>query len=308
MTWVILPACISFLIKLGVLWVARESHPLRKPNAFIGLILVAMLHNVTEGIGYALLLKGINPDTLFNVYYVLTVFLFAFICIYAFDISKVKLRWVRESILIISCIVGVLILTTNLVVSGYESIGYSVTAMKGDFYSLFQLPALTFLISTIVFLIMGYNNATKPSTKVTCLYTLFALLPFVFGVVGVIVLMAFGYKINAMMVIPIASTLFILITLKTEFRHKITDIRRLLPFSNERRATAEMLQVMSKYAMQDISHKELMRDIEKICLKYKVVVNDGNVAKTAGSMDLPRSSVYGLMSKHGLSQNKDESD
>ncbi len=306
--WLLLPAAISFFIKIAILWFARETVSFGRPTILLGLILICAMHNVCEFLTYSNFLAGKSPDLLFRSYYVLLCGMLAYMLAYAAEVSNLKPKWLYPLLVAICTIVGSAILFTDLVVAGYTTIGYSITAIRAEHYWLFQLTALPLLISTAAVLIAGYIKSDEHIIQIRCLYTLLGLAPLIICIISVIVLMAMGFKINAMMIIPISSTLFILITLKTEAQHRLTDVRRMIPYSIERTTSNEIQNVISNYAMENKSHKEAIADIEKLLVVYKNTKTGNNVSKTAESMGLPRSTVYAIFKRLEISREQEGND
>lgn len=300
MILLMVPATISFLIKAFILWVARETLSLKQPTILVGLVAIAMLHNITEVVGFSLLVQGENPEYLFRIYYVLTLALLGYVSAYALKVSNLNLPLARPIYLAAGGIVSVLLLIPGPVIDGYHNIGYSVTANRGDFYWMFQLLVLFFLISTIVYLILGYRRSSEAETKIGCIYTLLAFFPLVLVCGGVIALMAAGIKINATVVIPIATTLFIIITVATEARHRSTDIRRYLPWSREWQLVRKLLATVSDFSLGKIPLKNAVEQAEALMIAYKLNQHNGNVSTAAADMGMPRATLYHKLKKAGI--------
>ena len=220
MIWLLAPAAIAFAVKIAVLWFSRSTFASGESALFFRLIIVASIHNVCEMMTFSNFLFGLSPEYLFRSYYVLTCALLCCICAYAVEVSEIKVKGIYHLIAGACAMIAVLVLFTDHVVAGYTAIDYSITAIKAPHYWIAQITAVSLLVSTVAFLVVGYLKAKTHQTEVRCVYTLFALLPIVLCVLLVVGLMALGAQVNGMMVIPISITLFILVTLKTETLHR----------------------------------------------------------------------------------------
>ena len=89
------------------------------------------------------------------------------------------------------------LLSTNLMVAGVESIGYSVTREAGEHYLGFQLYTMMMLMLTVIVCAYGYIVAEKYYAKVQCAYVILAMIMMAFPICVAMVLMAAGLKVNA---------------------------------------------------------------------------------------------------------------
>ncbi|MGH1540172.1 MAG: hypothetical protein ACRBHB_07100 [Arenicella sp.] len=300
MIWLLLPAGLSLVIKLSILWFSRKTLSLGKPSIFVGLIVISAMHNLCEIITFSLFLSGGNPEYLFRTYYVLSCGMLGYILAYAIQVTQIDLKNINRFLATLCILVGVAILSTDLVISGYTAIDYSITAIKGPHYWLFQIPLLTMLLLTVTVLITGYIRSEDNNIQISSLYTLAALLPLVIVGIGVVVLMQMGFKINAMVAVPISTTLFILITLRNESTHRLTDIRRMLPMSPEHKTCHKIMDSINDYTTQTISYKEAIKEIEISLLNYSTEKTSDNITRTAKMMKMPRSTVYATQRRLGI--------
>ncbi|NKB78130.1 MAG: hypothetical protein GKR96_14135 [Gammaproteobacteria bacterium] len=115
-----------------------------------------------------------------------------------------------------------------------------------------------------------------------------------------------GKHVNAMIVLPLATTAFILISLKGKSTHQLTDLRRYLPFSLEKKASKEIKKVINLYAQEEHPHASSMTEIERILVQYKHAKSGNNPSKTAKSMDIPRATLYSKFRKLNINYAKTE--
>ncbi|NNC99048.1 MAG: hypothetical protein HKN85_02585 [Gammaproteobacteria bacterium] len=298
MSYFIIPALIALALKLYILLVVHHS---RASRLFYGMILIFALHNLCEVTAYIQFANGTISEFLLRAYYAITFCLLSYMCLYSIEVSKLeKLKSLMLPLCGWTIVASTMAFATDYLVSGIEPIGYSATAVKGSLYWIFSVTTLGSLIFVVVTLMYGYRHAATSRVQIQCLYTLFAMLPLVLVGFAIIPLMNMGYKINAAGVLPICTTLFLIITLKSESKHRFTDIRRFLPFSPERRTALEVQNIISRYSMDEISYKELTKDFEKIVIKHKLEKAGESVSAAARAMQMKRSTLYSMLDRHGL--------
>jgi len=187
-------------------------------------------------------------------------------------------------------------------VSGTQNLGYTLTAIKGQLYVVFQLFVPLTLVYSVVILYRGFTKAEDLNTQSNCLISLIALAPIVLILVTVISLMASGVKVNASGMLPIGTSLFLYILIKYESKHEITDIRRWIPNSRQRILTNELMKLSSLYSMDKIGYKEMLAEFEKLAIEYKYHESGGNVSEAARRMKLKRTTLYSMIDRIGIKQ------
>jgi len=295
----LLPAMASLILKLFVLFVAVRSR--RVSIVFLSLICVFAVHNAIELIGYVQFLNNQSIVALFRLYYVAAVFSVMYILLHGLAISRFESTITTIISVVCAGVLSLLLLFTDSVIAGQYSIGYSVTAIKGAYYWLFVAFVLVALSVNIAVLLYRYRSAASQIESIRCLYSLFALSPIFLVSVITIGLKIMDSSINAAALSPIASALFLVIMLKGESKHKLSDIRRFLPFSPEREISSNIMELVDGYvknAEQADAYKNLQAGIEREIVFYTLGKCDNNVTKTAEMMGLKnRSTLYSMMGR-----------
>jgi hypothetical protein len=296
----ILPALLALMAKLFLLFFARNGRT--GSSIFLPMLLLFACHNLAEVLAYIEYFNGDYSTHILRWYYVMTLCGGAAILVYALQISNSlgSLWIVSVAAVALSSGLSLIILLTDSVVSGATSIAYAPTAEQGQQYWLFQLlfVGMLFLISGV--LIRGYLKAKDHVAEIQCGYTLLGLLPIVIVALSVVTLMSFGVNLNAAGIIPICTTFFLLITIKGELTHKLTDIRRHIPFSLERQTSSQIMDIFSRYAQDEVNYRNGMAELERLLVMHKHSKSQGNVTQTAASMDIPRSSLYSIFRRLGI--------
>ncbi len=318
------PALLALFVKVGVLFAANAELRAQRTKIegstpqdrslsldgrgnqigllglFTTMVLVMAGHNISELLGYIQFNDGVITDNILRWYYLMTVGSVALITLYAKEVSQLHDNQGRRSsavnilITIVAVAIASLFMFSDLLITGAHSIGYSPAADHGVFYWVFQVYALISFIVIAAYLIAGYMASSEHKVQIQCGYTMLALAPILITGLVLLVLMRLGYDVNAALVMPLASALFLVITMKGERLHGLFDIRRHIPLSLERKTSAEIMEIFSQYSQDRVNYRDALNEIEKLLVTHKHQKHGGNVSSTAASMELPRSSLYSI--------------
>ncbi len=278
----------------------QSSHEVGLLSLFTTMVLIMAGHNISELLGYIQFADGFVTDKILRWYYLMTVGSLALITLYSKEVSRlhaegeIASKLITLAILISAVAIGAAFMFSDILVLGAHSIGYSATADHGAFYWLFQVYALLSFGVIVAYLIAGYLGSSQHQVQIQCGYTLLALAPIVITSLILLGLMRLGFDVNAALVMPLASAMFLVITLKGERLHGMFDIRRHIPMSLERKTSAEIMEIFSQYSQDRVNYRDALNEIEKLLVTHKHQKHGGNVSSTAASMELPRSSLYSI--------------
>ena len=119
----------------------------------------------------------------------------------------------------------------------------------------------------------------------------------------VVALMLIGLPMNAAGLMPLATTVFLLITFKSEQTSMWRDIRLSIPNTDENLAAKKILAEFADYSLGHLNHKQATENIERLLMNYKEKkVSAGNTSQLAKAMGIPRTSVYHVRKRLGLDQ------
>ncbi len=293
------PALASLLFKLFVLaYVLRGG---KVSIVFLSLIVVFAAHNAIEIFGYFQFVNGVVGDVFLRLYYVATVFTILYILLHGLSVSVVESRSLTTTLVTASTVLSSLILFTDLIVSGQYSIGYTVSAVKGPYYWLFASYILVFLSCNFAALFYGYGKAKSRLDSVRCVHSLFALTPVMLVFMVATILKIADVGINATGMVPIATAIFLAIVLRTEAKHKLSDLRRLMPLSMERATSNQFMDLLDGYinnSNQTNAYKTLQAGIEREIVCYSLKKCNNNVSHATKMMGLTnRSTLYSMMNR-----------
>ncbi len=288
------PALVAFLINFAVIWAALKGQ--KQTKVFVPLVMGFSFLNLCEVLIF-LTMGSALIDYLIRAYYVGALLSLGLVSLYAAEVSESQNKTLTYSVIFVIATFAILSACTDLVVVGSRSIEYSVTAVKGSGYIIFQAFSVGLITSAVFMLIRGYRSANSHQQQIKCASTIVAILPTVLACLILLVLMSLGYRLNATGIIPITMMAFILITLASEGSHKLTDIRRFIPGSVERRSSRDVMDICTSYSRDEISYRDAVSQIERVLVVHKYQKNDKNASATAELMGMPRSSLYSIFNR-----------
>ena len=177
--------------------------------------------------------------------------------------------------------VCVLLLVTDSVIAGATSIGYAVTRIPGEFYSLFQGYAVVLATSSLGVLIVGYIRAETLFVKIRILYLLIAVFFLTLPIFAAIALMTAGWKFNAAVILPVGTTLFLGFLTYAIKNDRLADPRFRLPFSRRYKLFKAMRDEFAVYRDgREITTRERKRNLEKIFIMKALLDYEGRLSQT----------------------------
>jgi len=296
----VLPASMALLVSIVVFVAALQGRKKSESNTFCIMIFLFICLSVCEVLSAFEFFTADRFLYLVKAYYLVALCGLSSILAYSLHVAGEKSNKGLWLVYFFALILSCLVLFTNAVINGIEPLGYTQTAIRGELYVLFQVFSLVVLSLIIATLVRGYIRHKDHMMQIRCSYTLLALLPFVITCLLILVIMALGYKVNAVLFMPIVHVAFMLITLAGESEHQITDIRRFMPYSAERHTSNEIMDIFSSFARDEISYRDGVSEIERLLVLHKYQKNGGNASATAELMKMPRSSLYSIFHRLGI--------
>ena len=304
MTVYVLPALIAFLVKVAMLMFSHRTFGTSRPLMIM--VLIFAIHNLCEVLVFWEFFSGSRAEYVLRAYYVISIVSLAWIAYYGSIVSKQEHLYYKAIVVPIVVAMCGAILFTDYIMAGSRPLGYIATAIRGEYYGLFQIVSLAFTVYMIMLLVSGYRSSGENSVQIRCAYAGLALVPQFAAQFITITLMNMGLPVNAAMFFPIATTLFLLILVMSERKHGLSDIRRFIPFSDERKTSAEIMEIFSKYAQNEEEYRQAINEIEKLLVTHKYEKNNRNASSTAEQMGMPRSSLYSLFNRLDISNPEKE--
>jgi len=306
MTFYMWPAVIALIIKVRLLMSAINQGWGGK--TWIGFVAVFALHNISELLLLSAAHWELSSEFLLRYYHCCTIAALVYCLAYVSNTSQY--RWQRIALHTaawIGMVIGIVLIFTDSMINGFTKISYSVIATKGLYYPIFQIFMLVGSVLIFGTLLHNYRKTGDPKEEVQIGYTLLALTPLVLVTVGVVGLMMAGYKVNSLMIIPVASTLFLIITVKGRNSYLVNnDPRRLIPLTLESDFDRQLNLAKSQYSLENLGHKEAMFLIERALINYKREKNHRKHKQTAESMKVNRSTLYDRLHRLHIQRKRED--
>ncbi len=297
---IVIPAILGFLIKLYLLYLNRFSLT-RDKSVFTALLGACTLHSLCEVIGFSLWISGHDVNVLYRLYYVLTTWFLCFILLYALEVS-IKIKWLGYVFMLISFFISALLLSTDVVISGYINNNGVLNSNKSEQYWIFKAYVFSLILISLLSLIW---KTLASQDKKKSIYVLVAILAPFTVIAVVMVLVDFGYRVNSMAVIPVATTFMFLFIVLSENDHLLTDIKRSIPWSKESRIAYKSVLLMEQFSRKEITRKEYNFEQERLYLEYLLAKTNGKSANDlAKKIGEPVSTIYRLLQKHDIKMKK----
>ena len=294
-----IPALISLIFKLLILlYIIRGG---KVSTVFLCLIVSFGILNIIELVGYLNASTSQSFELVLRFYYSVIVLAIMFMLLYSLKVAKLEYTAVITSLAVVATGIVGLIFSTDMIIAGQYSIGYSISAELGNQYWIFAVFLFSSLIASIGVCVYGINTAKKHLDSVRCIYTLIALCPVLLVFFLSTVFKLTQVNVNATGFLAMATTLFLAIVLVTESKHKLSDIRRFLPMSPERKTTNRLMDLLDDYVHNENrpnAYRELQEKIEREVVSYSLKRCDNNVSIATKMMGLKnRSSLYSLIQR-----------
>lgn len=303
MNILMLPAVLGLILKLYILATARNfAGP---TTVFQTLLFLLAAHNAIEILVFITSFSSNISTLVVKGYYAINTLLCGYFLLYVMEITN-KATFSKSKIWVYIAGFAILftVVASERIIVGATLSSHVSTAIRGDLYWMFQTWTLLISCSVVSLLIYRYRHTSDQRLKNRCLYTLIAVLPVVVTGVSIICLMAIGINISASTIVPISTTLFLIIVIASEKQHKITDIRQHIPFTQERKTSQQVQQVMSNYFLHKTDIFTARDKLEKLLLEHRLTKTECNISKTAETIGADRGTVYKWLKKHDIKLNR----
>ena len=299
MTILIIPAAISLVLKLGLLFLLFGKSSNSK--SFLPMVAVFACHNLCEVLAYTQFFSGGSVDWIVRGYYCLSVWGMCYMVIYASDTAKFKgTQAVAASLMTFAALASFVFMLTDFVIAKPTIENALIKAGRGPLYWTFQVSVFALMWAVLATLFNGYRSKSDHDTQTKCIYSLVAIAPLALVGPGVILLQEAGFGINTTLILPVCSTLYLLVIALGESKHRLTDIRIYLPFSVERKTAAELMATCAKFSSTSISLKDASSEIERVLIMHSLQKTNFNVKRSARMMNMNRSTLYSACKRLGI--------
>ncbi|NKB61850.1 MAG: hypothetical protein GKR95_06825 [Gammaproteobacteria bacterium] len=292
-----IPVVTALAIKLFLLYQYRTSWITSAVSkTFLGLLVLQTIASVIE---IASLYYGSSPTLpffsalLLKIYYVTLFWLLAFLLQISMLIAYQELnRKGGIAVYVIATMMTAVMLFTDWLVVDARSIGYTVTRVPGDFYSIVPIYGLALSLFAIGVCIYGYRILENQFERLRCMYLLISVCSLTAPILVSLMLMSLGYEVNAAVILPIGITLFLITLSYALGNDRLYDIRMWIPFTQAFRLDmARHKEFFVHYDGSEMLAKERRTLHEKRYLIRALSMANGNQKKAAERLGISESAI-----------------
>jgi len=260
------------------------------------LAFVAMLAllNLSELLMYVSLYNGFDMDDILRWYYV-----FCILCPclgYAFVMDSAQSsvqKWTCCTFFVVGSCLSIVMVGSDYLISGYQLESYPVTAVKSEYFDWLLLYFVLTTFFGVYTAISNYRKANTPSDQAAYFCSVVGLSFLGLTALSIPLLMVLGFAVNGNMILPVATTIFALITSYGRNSSLIErDPRRLSPWSLESNVTKEIEKIQADITLRGLGLQEVMPKIELIMINYAIKKAGGNKSEAARVLNISRSSLH----------------
>lgn len=257
----------------------------------------------TKGIlelhGYWLLAKSYDATVIMRIYYAVFT---SGILIMPFLTRVIITRQINPLSLsaLFSFITAIFIytLSTDYIVTGVTPLKYSYTAVRGEYYSIFQVVSIMALVAALVVPIRLYKSSKVESEKIRAFNFIVGTAPYVIFVFSVIIAMAFKVKINIAGVSPLFMTLYIGFLAANIRKDSLYDVRWRIPGTTKYKQVRRITAIFRRMTLVQ------GEDCKDLTLQYRAELVDaltkalGSQKKAAEQLGISRATASRIMRDH----------
>lgn len=238
-----LPALVALVFKLALLGYALRS-PTRNriTRLYLALLIVFSLQNAVEFFGLNDFARAdYRYANLFGTAYFALVIPFLAIVLHlslrlSYEPAAMdRYRRFLPLIYVPTGLIEILLLNGQLV-AGFTPFQYSILRVPGPYYFLFETYATLYMLMALVSMVYGARRTRPSLARTRNRLWLVGLLPIVLLVIYLVVANHFGWtRLTSTLYLPIAITLFLIVTTYATYEYRLFDIQYYIPWSKVRR-------------------------------------------------------------------------
>lgn len=223
-----LPSLIAFILKS--LFLFNTSINNRLSSAFVFLCLMLVIQNAFEFCAFLSYPNSVTfSEYCVDGYMLATYFIIAAVINFTLAICGIEHKPLMYTVLALAIVISALHLS-GLLIDSYHYNGYALIAVRGDFYVVFELYALSISIIYMWILIKTMRDSDNADIRSRAMLASLAMAPYSLITIFFIVTMHFGYQASSAVWVPIAGVFFLFITKKASKRDIYDMSKALLIF------------------------------------------------------------------------------
>ena len=188
-----------------------------------------------------------------------------------------------------NCCIICLLLFTDQIISGITNINFTYTAERGVLYPLFLVPIFLSLGFTI-YTLRRKHSKSDGFISIRATNILLSCLPFAIFSIVLIAAMQAGMKVNALGILPICFSLFIIAVVDNVCNKQIVDYSYWVPFSKKRREINNLIKPFIEIQSDGLD-PELKKEYNKLITQHALELFGGNQTKAAEWLKVSQSWV-----------------
>ncbi len=290
-----LPALLAFAIKIALLAWALYQGSFRRDWLIFSVVLC--LQSLVETSAFFFSEVSAISEYFVRLHWVGSIAIMSMSLYYvsAYDWQQKVAKLCLLLAIIFSCVT----MATDAFVAGYKITPILVTAVYGQHFLVYVTFVVGLAVLALSFSFSNIYHARNNASEIAALYHLLAISPFVLVTIIVVILLSMGFKPSLIVLLPVASTLFIICTYFGT-AELVRDPRLYIPGMRAYRANQEMAKVISDYVNDQRMLPDTMEALEKALIQYKFEINKGNAQNTADALGVPRSTFYSKLDRLGI--------
>ncbi len=297
-----IPSLIALLIKCYFLFYVFRQHQKVAHTTLIALVTALSFLNLTE---FCLFTPLGDQLWLFILYFISVIISLGLATHLVALILNKRIRYVLL-LHALGLIVIFLIIFTDLIIVDIKRLHHTYTRVPGDFYFLFQFFAISELFVCLFWIVKAtFSHSTSNQLmRAKSSIILVSLLPLVISAITIIIFMALGYKMNAVVIIPIMTTIFLAGCIYACMNQRVFDLSMLIPGTVSWKNRHDMMFFL--YAGSNkINLQSQLLNLEKKYIEDAIKQNNGKVSRAADALGYtPGKLDYRLKSIHKIENQK----
>ena len=296
MSYLAISSIVALLIKLSLFWVGKSA--LFRDNWPLALFLIALcVLNFAELMSFASIGNDQLIMSILQTYYAAAVIAAAALFYLSLHIIGASTRHAMASFAV-AITIALLTFVPNVMLAGYESIGYSVTRIPGDFFFILQFYLVGTLILSAGLLLYGAIQSKSSLVNQRSLIMLISTLPLVFFTVILTLALSMGAKINGAVIISLMTSLMLVILIYTEKRYRLFKFLSYIPYTREHelrtRASRLVEQMIDDLFNGEsaVKYKDIRSEFEATMIELAIESTGGNKTHAAKILGIGKATLH----------------
>lgn len=288
LSYLVIPSILAISIKVALFLLMKEQ--ILNSNRYILLMFFSFLGlNVFELTLFTLVDKAGTAIGVMTLYYAFAVSSSVSMLAVALDTVCNNISRNRQRLLVsVACFGLIILFIPDFVITGTRSIGYSVTAIPGDYYWLVRGIILILLISTLTILVKASFIGEDWLTQKKAFVLAICFTPLIFSVVAVFLLMSKGININATVIGSFSITFLLVGVIFVENKYRLYGFIGTVPVS---KYTFSSYRLANAFLDPNVSLEEAKNIMDNEKFKAVIEITKGNQTKAAELLGCSRSTV-----------------